>query len=758
MLLDDLNPEQRLACESVEGPNLIIAGAGSGKTRTLTYRIAYLIQQGVNPHNILALTFTNKAANEMRERIVDLVGDNAKYIFMGTFHSIFSKILRIEAERLGYLNSFTIYDTENSKSVIRSIIKDFNLDDKLYNKSYLLNRISAAKSSLISPQAYMDNEQLMMEDRTNSRPYIAKIYQEYNHRLRRNMAMDFDDLLFNMNVLLRDHNDLLLKYQERFKYILVDEYQDTNFAQYYIVKKLSARYRNICVVGDDAQSIYAFRGADIRNILDFQKDYPDAKLFKLEQNYRSTSNIVNAANSVISRNSKKIEKKVWTNNGEGRKINFCKSDSDKDEAKWICNTIRDRMREEDADYKDFAILYRTNQQSRVLEENLRFLNIPYRIFSGISFYGRKEIKDILAYFSLVVNNSDDEAFLRVINYPARSIGDTSINKLKILANEENVSLFHAALNHIDKIQLTPRTKQSIIDFVTMIQAFTIEKDKIDAYELGVKIIAKSNIVTTLKNEADPAVEDKLDNIDELISAIQAFVESEDEMILDEQTGEEIALRNKTLDVFVQQTSLLSETDRGDKNDDNTVSLMTIHSSKGLEFSYVFVAGMEENLFPSAMCIGSQIEMEEERRLFYVAMTRAKKELALSCAQMRFRNGTMTYNEESRFLGDIDKDYFTENYSSLKEKSMLKTPSYSNNDFVSVSRNLKKIDALPKPIGGTPVSDMNAFKEGMDVYHDKFGRGKILTLEGKGDDTKAEVEFNGFGIKKLVLRFAKLKLM
>lgn len=757
MLLDELNREQKLACMNIDGPNLIIAGAGSGKTRVLTYKIAYLIQQNINPQNILALTFTNKAAEEMKERIINLVGDKAKYILMGTFHSIFSKILRIEADRLGYLSSFTIYDSDNSKSVIKAIVKDFNLDEKLYNKSYLSNRISAAKSRLISPQTYQDSEQLMLEDRMNSRPYIAKIYQEYNYRLKRNMAMDFDDLLFNMNVLLRDNNDLLLKYQERFRYILVDEYQDTNFAQYYIVKKLAARHRNISVVGDDAQSIYAFRGADISNILDFQKDYSDAKLFKLEQNYRSTNNIVNAANNVISQNKGRIEKNVWTNNGDGRKINFCRSDSDKEEAKWICNIIKDRKRAEGVEYKDFAILYRTNQQSRVIEENLRFLNIPYRIYSGISFYGRKEIKDIMAYFSLVVNPSDDEAFLRVINYPARSIGDTSINKLKILANEEKVSLFSAALNHLDKVSLTPKTKQSILDFVLMIHAFSIEKDKTDAYDLGIRIIEKSFIIPNLKKDNDPSVEDKLGNIDELIGALQAFVESEDELILDELTGEEIALSNKTLDVFVQQTSLLSETDRGDKNDDNKVSLMTIHSAKGLEFSYVFVAGMEENLFPGVLSIGSQVELEEERRLFYVAMTRAKTELALSCAQMRFRNGSMTFNEESRFLSEIDKEYLVESYNNHKDKTRQRTIS-SNSDFVSINRNLKKLDTLPNPIGGTPVTDMNAFREGMEVFHDKFGRGKILSLEGKGDDTKAEVQFDGFGIKKLVLRFAKLKLM
>ena len=755
MLLDDLNVEQRSAAECTEGPVLIVAGAGSGKTRTLTYRIAHLMEKDIDPFNILALTFTNKAAAEMKERIVALVGSKARYIWMGTFHSIFAKILRIEAERLGYLNSFTIYDTDDSKGLIKAILKDNNLDEKTYNKSFVLGRISMAKSNLISPQNYLDNQQLISEDKSMNKPYIGNIYQEYNHRLRRAMAMDFDDLLFNMNVLLRDFPDLLLKYQEKFKYILVDEYQDTNFSQYYIIKKLSARYRNICVVGDDAQSIYAFRGANIRNILDFKKDYPEANLFKLEQNYRSTKNIVNAANSVIERNVGRIEKSVWTANDEGKKINYKECLSDKEEAKWISRTIVDRIKLEGAKHKDFAILYRTNQQSRSLEESLRFMNVPYRIFSGTSFYDRKEIKDVLAYFRLVVNNFDDEAFLRTINFPSRGIGDTSLNKLKIIASENNVSLFEAATTLMDKCEIATRTAQNIFDFATMIRSFSVDVHKKDAFELGTNILAASRIIKFWKEDEDPTSEDRVDNIEELVNAMQAFVDSEEDALLDELTGEEIALRNKTLDVFIQQVSLMSETDRDDNGEDDRVSLMTIHAAKGLEFPYVFVAGMEENLFPNALSVGSRTELEEERRLFYVAMTRAKKELALSCAETRYRNGQMNFNEKSRFLEDIDSSYLSDEYVSKKETFYNFAP--KEKLMSSGNKKFSKINSLPKPIGGVPVSSLEEFREGMEVFHDKFGLGKIILLEGKGDDTKAEVMFESFGMKKLVLRFAKLKL-
>lgn len=757
MLLNNLNQEQRIAAEQTEGAVMIIAGAGSGKTRTLTYRIAHLIEKGVEPFNILALTFTNKAANEMKERVVDLVGNDAKNIMMGTFHSVFSKILRVEAERIGYVSNFTIYDTDNSKSVIKSIVKDYLLDQKIYNISYILDRISKAKSSLISPIDYLENIQLTTEDRATGKALIGRIYFEYNQRLRRSMAMDFDDLLFNMNVLLRDSNDVLLKYQNKFRYIHVDEYQDTNYSQFLIVKKLAARFRNICVVGDDAQSIYAFRGANIQNILNFKKDYQDCKLIKLEQNYRSTQNIVNAANSLISKNKDQIKKEVWTNNSMGNKINFKECDNEKKEAQWIINSIRERVSKNDCSYSNFAILYRTNQQSRALEEAFRLENVPYRIFSGTSFYSRREIKDVIAYFRLVVNNKDDEAFLRVVNFPVRGIGDTNINRLKILASENNISLFEAVENiNSYSHDISSRAMRGIIDFIIMIKSFSINLYKLDAYDLGLQIIQAANLIRYWKEDPDPLSDDRADNISEMLNAIKSFVEAEETMVLDQLTGEEISVENKTLDVFLAQVSLMSETDRDDKEDSNRVSLMTIHASKGLEYKYVFVSGIEENLFPSVMSLASRADIEEERRLFYVAMTRAETELFLSCSVSRYKNGQLNFNEKSRFLEEIDEKYLDEKASVISSNPFpTKIPSLPGFPVFSQKNKLKPLSPLPKPIGGDTVN-IDDYFIGMVVFHDKFGRGLVLNLDGQGDNTKAEVKFEVFGIKKLVLRFAKLK--
>ncbi|MDR0972101.1 MAG: UvrD-helicase domain-containing protein [Bacteroidales bacterium] len=769
MTLENLNEKQQEAVKYTDGAALIIAGAGSGKTLTLTYRIAYLIESGVNPFNILALTFTNKAAQEMKERIVNLVGNRAKDIWMGTFHSVFAKILRIEADHLGYVSNFTIYDTEDAKNLIKNIVKDMNLDDKVYNKSFVYGRISSAKNNLYSPQDYLDSVEISSSDRANGKPYIGHIYKEYNNRLRRNMAMDFDDLLFNMNVLLVSKADLLLKYQEKFKYILVDEYQDTNFSQYNIVKKLSARYRNICVVGDDAQSIYAFRGANIQNILNFQKDYPESKLFKLEQNYRSTQNIVNAANSVIEKNFDKIDKKVWTSNEEGVKINYNELPSDREEAKWVCDIIRNRISNNDAKYGDFAILYRTNQQSRSLEEKLRLMGIPYRIYSGLSFYGRREIKDVLAYFRLVVNNSDDEAFLRIINFPSRGIGDTSLNKLKLFAQENNLSLFSTAETMLQNVGLGAKAYNNVINFCTMIRLFSNRVKQEDAFSLGEEIIRESSIIKYWKDDEDPSSDERINNIEELINAIKAFVETEENEILDEATGEEINIEDKTLDVFIQQASLMSEMDRDDKENENKVSLMTIHSAKGLEFPYVFVTGMEENLFPSNLSLTDNADMEEERRLFYVAMTRAKKELLLASSKSRFRNGQIVCNEKSRFIDEINEKYI-KTIVSKEEKSFNDSPFFNNkktsfNNYSSNKTsfkqnvgNIKKMDNLPKGIVEENILNLKDFTLGLRVYHEKFKEGKILSLEGEGDNMKADVDFENFGIKKLVLRFAKLKLI
>lgn len=753
MLLDDLNQEQRSAAQQTEGAVMIVAGAGSGKTRTLTYRIAHLIEKGVDPFNILSLTFTNKAAKEMKERIIKLVGRDARNIMMGTFHSVFAKILRVEAEKLGYMSNFTIYDTDDAKSVIKSIIKEHNLDPKIYNLSYVIDRISKAKSSLISSYDYQNNVQLMTEDKASNKPLIANIYQEYNMRLRRAMAMDFDDLLFYMNVLLRDFPEVLYKYQERYRYIHVDEYQDTNFSQYLIIKKLAARFGNICVVGDDAQSIYAFRGANIQNILNFKSDYPDCQIVKLEQNYRSTQNIVNAANSVIAKNKDQIKKEIWTSNSQGDKISLVECDNEKEEANWIVSSIKKRLNE-NTNYKSFAILYRTNQQSRSLEESLRISNIPYRIFSGTSFYDRKEIRDVLAYFRLVVNNWDDEAFLRIINFPSRGIGDTTINRLKVVASQNNLSLFETSQRLREfPTDINLSTIQRIIDFTMMIKAYTVNANKTDAFELGSEIIHTNKLIQYWKEDTDPLSDDRADNINEMLNAIKSFVEGEDNAIIDEQTGEEISLEDKTLDVFLSQVSLMSETDRDDKEDENRVSLMTIHASKGLEFPYVFVAGMEENLFPSVMCLASRTELEEERRLFYVAMTRAEKELFLSCAVSRYRNGQLNFNEKSRFLDDIEDKFINE--TSLSNKSI--NPFQSKTSF---ARNTPKPSfttqkPLPKPIGGEDVKTGEYFIN-MKVGHDKFGFGEIINLDGNGDDMKAEVRFEAFGTKTLVLRFAKLK--
>lgn len=758
MLLNQLNKEQRIAAEHTEGAVMIVAGAGSGKTRTLTYRIAHLLEKGVDPINILALTFTNKAATEMKDRVIELVGGDARKIMMGTFHSVFSRILRVEAERIGYVQNFTIYDTDDSRNLIKAILKENNLDPKQYGVNYIHSRISKAKNHLFSASDYLDNKTLMKEDKDMGLPLIGNIFQEYNIRLRRAMAMDFDDLLFNMNILLRDHQDILLKYQDRFRYIHVDEYQDTNYSQYLIVNKLASRHRNICVVGDDAQSIYAFRGADIRNILNFKQVYSESKIIKLEQNYRSTQNIVNAANSLIAQNKKQIKKTVWTSNNQGDKVVFKELDSDKAEAMWIARHIKTKAKD-GSDYKDFALLYRTNQQSRALEEALRFSNIPYRILSGTSFYDRMEIKDVIAYFRLVSNHKDDEAFVRIINFPARGIGDVTINKLREIAASEKKSLFEIADNLKDyDLSISPRTSAKIAEFLSFIKAFNAEMDAKDAYVLGSEIINYSGLLEYWKMDKDPLSEDRVNNIYELTNALNSFVEGEDEVLLDELSGEELIIQTKTLDIFLSQVSLMSELDRDDEKGDDRVVLMTVHASKGLEFPFVFVSGLEENLFPSSLSLGSQSDLEEERRLLYVAMTRAEKELYLSCAGSRYRHGQVHINERSRFLEEIDEEYLSEPVGTkpfannfTQEAGLSKSPYLGN----STKRRDYSNKELPKPIGGEKVN-IDDYEIDMNVLHSKFGKGRIVSLEGEGDNAKAEVDFLAVGKKKLVLRFAKLK--
>ena len=760
-ILDELNDEQRRAAEVIDGPVMIIAGAGSGKTRTLTYRIAHLIDEGVDSFNILALTFTNKAAKEMKDRIETLVGTEAKNIWMGTFHSVFAKILRIEADKLGYVHNFTIYDTDDSKNAIKQIIKQQNLDPKTYNPSFVASRISAAKSGLMGPEDYASNPEIQQSDISAKKPLIAQIYKLYNQRLRNAMAMDFDDLLFNTNVLLRDFPEVLLKYQERFRYILVDEYQDTNFAQYLIVKKLAARYENICVVGDDAQSIYAFRGANIQNILNFKRDYPSAQQFKLEQNYRSTQNIVNAANSVIYNNKEQIFKNVWTSNAVGERITLLTADDERAEGAMIANTIRKLKTDDNAEFRHFAVLYRNNAQSRAIEDALIKSRIPYKVYSGISFYRRKELKDTLAYLRLVVNNHDDEALLRVINYPKRGIGGTTMEKIQLAASDNEISCW-TVIENIDDfgLDINQGALAKINDFKLMIQLFTSQLNTLNAYDLAKDVIYKSGVIRELKSDDDPDNANRLDNIQELLNGIQEFCEKED-VITPGTDEEEAAITGvsglKTLDMYLQQVLLLTEEEKDDTDGDK-VSLMTIHSAKGLEFPYVFVAGMEENLFPSQLSLTDRKDLEEERRLFYVAVTRAEKRLVLSYALFRYQWGKASNQELSRFVTEIDDAYIDmprpeSLFPKIGELPRLKP------------REAKKTINAPKlkrvqygPTEGNSPEKRDGIQVGMRVMHAKFGEGKVLSIEGEGSNRAAIVFFQAFGQKKMMLQYAKLEII
>ena len=752
-LLSELNDEQRKAAACIEGPVMIIAGAGSGKTRTLTYRIAHLIEEGIDPFNILALTFTNKAAAEMKERIIKLVGNDARNIWMGTFHSIFAKILRFEAEKLGYIPSFTIYDTDDSKSAIKQIVKSLNLDPKTYNTSFVLGRISMAKSNLISVTDYMNNAEIQQTDQASRKPMIGEIYKQYNQRLRNSMAMDFDDLLYNMNVLLRDFPDVLLKYQERFRHILVDEYQDTNFSQYLIIKKMAARYQNICVVGDDAQSIYAFRGANIQNILNFKRDYPDVRLFKLEQNYRSTQNIVNAANSIISNNREQIKKEIWTANDTGNRIRLLRGEDEREEGLMVANSIADTKNTEGIDFSNFAILYRTNIQSRAIEEALRKMKIPYKIYGGLSFYRRKEIKDVLSYLRLVINNYDEEALLRVINYPARGIGQTTIDRIRVAASDNDISIWTVIENLPSfGLGINSGTMNKINDFMMMIKSATAQLAVMNAYDLAKQIIEQSGIIRFLKEDEDPDNANRIENIEELLNGIQEFCEKEDIITPDE----EEELQIKTLDLFLQQVLLLTD-EENDKEDTNKVSLMTIHAAKGLEFPYVYVAGMEENLFPSALSIASRQELEEERRLFYVAVTRAEKMLTLSHAKTRYQYGNVSFQELSRFVDEIDDKYIDIplQKNNLPKVGDLPKPMFTKRKSIT-KEPLKRVQHGPTS-GNTPAQ-INAIQVGMRVHHDKFGYGIVKSIEGENNDRKAIVFFEAMGEKQLLLRFAKLSIV
>jgi len=750
--LDELNESQRKAAEHLYGATMVIAGAGSGKTRVLTYRIAHMIENEIDPFNILALTFTNKAAREMTERIGSIVGaDEAKNITMGTFHSVFSKILRFNADRIGFPNNFTIYDTQDSKSVIKDIIKGFKLDDKTYKPSNVFGRISTAKNNLISPEAYCQNEEIKLEDQQARRPEMGRIYMSYMNRCQKSGAMDFDDLLYYTNVLMRDFPEVLHYYQHKFKYILVDEYQDTNYAQYLIIKKLAAAYENICVVGDDAQSIYSFRGANIENILNFRKDYPDFTLYKLEQNYRSTKNIVEAANSIIKKNKDQIHKSVWTENQNGNKIKVVRTPTDNEEGRSVASFIHEKQGKSNCSYNDFAVLYRTNRQSRSFEEALRKLNIPYKVYGGLSFYQRKEIKDLLAYFRLAANPNDEEALKRVINYPKRAIGKTSIEKLIVAANNYTTSMWEVICDfHKYPVDINNGTKSRISEFATMIKSFQSEINTKDAFSLAERIARSSGIMKELIDAKDKGPEEveRFQNVEELLSGIQEFSNSGDED------------NPNTLADFMLEVALLTDADQEKPEDKNHVSLMTIHSSKGLEFPNVYLVGMEENLFPSQMSLHSRSDLEEERRLFYVAVTRAMESCTLSYAVSRFLWGQSISCEPSRFIDEIDPNYleFSSKSKSMKRGLSMKGFEGARTGGLNKMTNpsLRSLKEVTRQKSSSP--NEQDIKVGYNVEHKTFGKGKVTHMEGSGADQKATIFFPHHGSKTILLRFANLEIL
>ncbi len=758
--IDELNDPQREAVMHPQGPLMIIAGAGSGKTRVLTYRIAWLIEQGVDPFQILSLTFTNKAAGEMRQRIEKIIGNEAKNLWMGTFHSVFAKILRIEGQRLGYNSDFSIYDSDDSKSLIRSIIKEFALDDKVYKPNFILNRISGAKNGLISWEAYQSNPQFMEDDKAAKMPEIGRIYKTYQLRCFQANAMDFDDLLYNTNVLFRDHLDVLNKYQHKFRYVLVDEFQDTNVSQYNITRKLSAVHQNITVVGDDAQSIYAFRGANIQNILNFRADYPELHVVKLEQNYRSTNTIVQAANSVIKNNKEQLEKNVFTANEDGPKIELLKAISDMEEGRLVATQIFEAKSRLGLKNLDFAILYRTNAQSRVFEESLRRMNIKYRIIGGLSFYQRREIKDLLAYLRFTVNQQDTEAFKRIINLPKRGIGDQTVAKILVTAAENNKSVWEIVSDI--HTYVSGRAANAIDQFATIIKGFNLllEEGK-DAYSVASYVAKTSGILRELFEDKTIEGLARYENVQELLNSVKQFVDNPDN-------------EDKTLSSFLQTVSLLTTSDVEDEDGDHDrVTLMTIHGAKGLEFKQVFVVGMEENLFPSQMMLHRRSDLEEERRLFYVAITRAEQKLTLSYAESRYNYGRLNQCEPSRFLDEIDPTFLSiapERLSSRARENevkgrdvfdamLQKKPTTSP----SLAQQLKPVQRMQAGSSHTPTSGflpspIEQMKVGQRVEHQKFGFGTITKLELVAGAQKATVLFEKEGEKTLLLSFAKLQIV
>jgi DNA helicase-2/ATP-dependent DNA helicase PcrA len=780
--LDELNEPQREAVEHKDGPIMIIAGAGSGKTKVLTSRIAHLMgYHNVDSFNILALTFTNKAAAEMKER-VEYVLENteARNLYIGTFHSVFARILRAEAGKIGYPNNFTIYDTDDSKSVVKTVINELSLDDKHYKPNVVFNRISSAKNSLIGPAEYINDWALQQEDNRANRPAIGQIYDAYVKRCFKNGAMDFDDLLFKMYILLKNNPESLSKYQRKFKYIMIDEYQDTNTAQYEIIKLLGAMHENVCVVGDDAQSIYSFRGATIENILQFQKDYDEVKLVKLEQNYRSTKSILSVANEIISNNKNQIEKKLFTDNEQGEKIRLVRTMTDNDEGKCVADTIQEQKLRNHYYNKDFAILYRTNAQSRSFEEALRRMGIAYRIYGGMSFYQRKEVKDFIAYLRVVVNPKDEEALKRIINYPVRGIGKTTIDKAVLFANENNLTLWEVICNAA-RHGFKSGTLESIDNFVTMIKMFQSELTKKNAYDVSILVGKSTNIVKELFNDKTTEGLARYENVQELLNSIKEFTETP----MNEEDGE---VGDKSLGGYLQQIVLLTDAD-DDKGETDVVKLMTIHAAKGLEFPVVFVGGLEETLFPNAMAINTREELEEERRLFYVAITRAKHKLWLTYANARYRFGQLQQNDSSRFLEEIPEQHLDKSYAG----GAMKNSGNNSTAFERLSRGFggggwnkssaaenaaKQYGAPPgkttapgylspkpqnKTVGHTPsvdfvASDTSNLQAGQKVEHQKFGFGEVLKMEGAAHNTIATVLFELNGEKKIMLNYAKLRIV
>ena len=774
--LNRLNAPQRAAVLQKEGPIIVIAGAGSGKTRVLTYRIANLMRQGVDAFHILALTFTNKAANEMKKRIADIVGNSeAKNLWMGTFHSVFAKILRFEADKLGYPQNFTIYDTQDSQLLSNGIIKEKELDKDVYKYKQIQQRISSLKNNLITVRAYFNNPELVENDAIRKQQRFGEIDQEDVERCFKAGAMDFDDLLLKTNELLNVYPEVLAKYQNRFQYILVDEYQDTNHSQYLIVKALADRFHNICVVGDDAQSIYAFRGANINNILNFKSDYPEAKEYKLEQNYRSTKNIVEAANSVIEHNKVRLDKVVFTENEMGELIKVHRSPTDADEGRFVASSIFENKMQHQLANGKFAVLYRTNSQSRAIEDALRKRDIPYRIYGGLSFYQRKEIKDMLAYLRLIINPNDEEALVRIINFPARGIGETTMEKLTLAANHYKKSIFEIMynVNKLPELHINSTTKQKLTDFVVMILNLQALNQRANVFEVAEQVAKKTGLLQEFKKDGTPEGIAKMENIEEMLNGMKDFVIGQ----------EDVADSIGSLAEYLEDVSLATDSDK-EIGDDDRVALMTIHLAKGLEFPYVYIVGMEEDLFPLAKSIQSRDELEEERRLFYVALTRAEKQAYLTYAERRYRFGNLSDTEPSRFIEEIDERYLHYLTPILSNPNYRYKPLIDRDIFGEVDKSKLR---LQKPISGTPPSKnaptgdeqqrlrklkpvnsiqnsspnrgiYNELEVGTTVYHERFGKGIIKALEGVGNDKKAQVNFESGGLKNILLRFAKLTII